>query len=646
MTEEIINEEDLMPKKDEYSEKKKEYLEKLNKISSVSFNKDQKEIAKRIIENTPDRDLDAVYGLITQRVKTGFVFDEAPEVNHNAVALIKENTELQKTKDSLIEEIEKRLEDRIIEKTNADMLIKFIENAEDLKEVIAIAELGTTYKRTGFHFDKRLEKKGNTIKYFKKNEELSFSDGKGGVVHKLIIGDNYDALLNLLIEYRGRIDVIYIDPPYGKDSMGEFAKTNYNNAITRDNLLSMLYPRLFLAKQLLSDNGVIFISIDDRNQAYVKCLMDEVFEESKFLFNLPRITKKGGKSTTTIAKNNDYIIAYSKSDNIKFGFEEKDTESLDKYQYIDEFVETRGRYKLTQTLDYNSLQYNAAMDFEIEIEGRKFYPGGNKEAMEKRHCGKHGMTDWVWRWSKSAIEWGLKEKMFVIRNDRIYTKSYLKCRKKNGKNEIEYIDATRKAYTTMSFCDNKYSNDNAKKELDKIFDDSNVIFKNPKGSVLISELVKMVCDKKDAMVLDFFAGSGTTGQAILELNEEDGGQRRFILCNSNEITDTNPNGVAYDVTTKRLKRVMTGVCYNGSKDFKWIQNNKPYGGTLDVYEMEQVSNIENQSGKSAFDVIDETLYGKEKFKTLKEKIDWVCNNFEGTQRYIETVEEQQKRLDG
>lgn len=73
---------------------------------------------------------------------------------------------------------------------------------------------------------------------------------------KLIIGDNYPALLNLLIEYKGSVDVIYIDPPYGKDTMGDFAKTNYENAITRDNLLSMLYPRLLLAKQLLSEDGL------------------------------------------------------------------------------------------------------------------------------------------------------------------------------------------------------------------------------------------------------------------------------------------------------------------------------------------------------------------------------------------------------
>ena len=151
----------------------------------------------------------------------------------------------------LLAELKQRVDDKILEPTNYELLKKLIENADSLDEAIMIYELETTYKRTGFHFDKRLEKTTNTIKYFKKNDDLSFQTSSDALTHKLIIGDNYPALLNLLIEYKGRIDVIYIDPPYGKDNMGDFAKTNYENAITRDNLLSMLYPRLFLAKLLL-----------------------------------------------------------------------------------------------------------------------------------------------------------------------------------------------------------------------------------------------------------------------------------------------------------------------------------------------------------------------------------------------------------
>ena len=123
---------------------------------------------------------------------------------------------LQTSKESLLCEIDRRVEDRILEQSNADLLKKLIRSSDTLTEAIAIAELGTTYKRTGFHFDKRLENKGATIKYFRKNTSLSFSENGYESPNKLVIGDNYDALLNLLIQYRGQIDVIYIDPPYSK----------------------------------------------------------------------------------------------------------------------------------------------------------------------------------------------------------------------------------------------------------------------------------------------------------------------------------------------------------------------------------------------------------------------------------------------
>ncbi len=555
------------------------------------------------------------------------------------------NNNLEKNKQNLIEEIDRRIEDKIIEQTNAELLKKLINNADSLTEAINIAELGTTYKRTGLQFDKRLEKFDETIKYLEKNAELSFKTNDNNITHKLVVGDNYDALLNLLVEYKGKIDIIYIDPPYGKDSMGEFAQTNYENSITRDNLLSMLYPRLTIAKQLLSNDGVIFCSIDDRNQAYIKCLFDEIFGEAKFLFNIPRQTKKGGKTTNTIAKNNDYILAYTLSDEIIFSQEEKT--DLDKYKYEDEFVETRGKYALSQTLDYSSLSYSKSMDYPLEYEGITLYAGSLKEKWEKRQKGDNKKSDWTWRWNKAAVEWGIKNQMFVLKNNRLYTKSYLYCRKAIKKNELEFIDS-KKAYTTLSFIENSYSNDNGKKELASIFDDNNntdVVFKNPKPTALISNLIKMVNDDSNITILDFFAGSGTTGQAVLELNKQDDGNRKFILVTNNEITDTTPNGVVNDVTSKRLKRVMTGKCYEGIDNFKWLEKNKIFGDNLEVYNINTVSPYEKQNGKTPFDVIDETLYGKEKMD-VKSKIQWVCENFNITQKMIESDKDYKKRIGG
>ena len=152
-------------------------------------------------------------------------------------------------------------------------------------------------------------------------------------------------------------------------------------------------------------------------------------------------------------------------------------------------------------------------------------------------------------------------------------------------------------------------NSAASKELEKIFNQRG-IFDNPKPTELIKRCLEI--SNSSAIVLDFFAGSGTTGQAVLELNKADDGNREFILCTNNEVTDSNPNGIAYDVTSKRLKRVMTGSCYDGTKDFVWLKDNTPLEDNLDVYEIADVSNFEATAGKTPFDVIDETLYGKEK----------------------------------
>lgn len=236
-------------------------------------------------------------------------------------------------KTDMLAELDQRVADKVLERSNADLLRKLIIQADDDDEAIKIMSLGTTYKKTGLHYDKRLEKMDSTIRYFKKNERLSFRTDDTSPVHKLIIGDNYEALQNLLIQYKKGIDVIYIDPPYGKDKMGEFAKTNYENAITRDNLLSMLYPRLMLAKQLLAESGVIFCSIDDRNQAYVKCLFDEVFGESNCVMCFPKKGTGGKGGSKHFAKVHEYLLCYArKIDNYQSGRIEK----IEKYKYFDE----------------------------------------------------------------------------------------------------------------------------------------------------------------------------------------------------------------------------------------------------------------------------------------------------------------------
>jgi hypothetical protein len=194
-------------------------------------------------------------------------------------------------------------------------------------------------------------------------------------------------------------------------------------------------------------------------------------------------------------------------------------------------------------------------------------------------------------------------------------------------------------------CDDYYNSEGLRKirgnwwndfyiDMVNVSKEGGVKLKNGKKPVrLLKQLVKMCCPK-DGVVLDFFAGSGTTGHAVLELNKEDGGSRTFILCTNNERSDTNPNGIAYDVTSKRLKRVMTGKCYDGTGDFERIKKNEPLGGNLEVTEIAEVSNLEQEKGKSAFDVIDEKLYGEDFRFSIEDKIKWVCENFSITQKFL------------
>lgn len=540
--------------------------------------------------------------------------------------MAKKNIEkiLSETKRSLLLEIQARVEDKILEPSNAALLSKLITNAENDDEALAIAALGTTYKRTGFHFDKRMEepRMSNTIKYFKKNERLSFGEAaEGEPIHKLIIGENYDALQNLLIQYRNQIDVIYIDPPYGKDSLGEFAKTNYENAISRDNLLSMLYFRLQLAKQLLSEKGVIFCSIDDKNQAYVKCLFDEVFGEKNFITTFPKKGSGGRQDSKYFAIVHEYLLCYSSSlENYQSG-----RALVSKYyKYFDETKKLYYNEQLLRKWGDNSRR---------EDRPNLYYPiyynlDSDTLSVEKKHKDDieiypmlDSETEGCWRWGKTTMGDAFDNGLVVVKKKKSEYIPYEKVYENPGENTSKL---------NSSWIDD-VDTSTGKKLFKTIMPPET--FKYPKAVDYVERIINMATNNKDAIILDFFAGSGTTGHAVLDLNNISG-NRTFILCQQNEITETTPNGIAYDVTSKRLKRIMTGECYDGNKNFAWLKDNSPFGGKLDVYEIAEVSNTSATPGKTPFDVIDETLYGLEKFKTAREKIEWVCSNFSQTQMTV------------
>lgn len=463
------------------------YIDKINQIAKESFNDEQKKLAISILEVVDSKILDATYDLISQRVKTGFVFDSAPEVNHDCVALIEENHDL---------------------------------NIESLKK-------GPRY-----------------------------------VEHKLIIGENYDALKNLAASYvdpitnKGMVDVIYIDPPYGTEKAkedGNDYKTHvesvkfiYRDKYTRDGWLNLMKERLLLSKKVLTDEGIIFVSIDDNNQAYLKVLMDEIFGEENFITTFLWNQSSGGSSLSKFIRSDyEYILCYSKNkDLINYKFFSRYSEGMGDSSLINKPNKYSKLLFKKGTINFTSDQeglINAFTDQDFELH--------NDLRIENSLNANDVYISAKWKWSQDYLDEQLSDGTKILSKTQKLRLRYIRD------NEGDVIIPTKSitssngvGYTTSSYA-----------ELTSM----GLGFDYAKPTSLIKYLVNMVTyNNKDAIILDYFAGSGTTGQAIMELNAEDNGQRKFILVTNNE------NNIAVDITRERLYRVING---KGSNDeaIKW-----------------------------------------------------------------------------
>lgn len=415
-----------------------------------------------------------------------------------------------------------------------------------------------------------------------REESVNFDDTENVYIE----GDNLEVLKLLQTAYYNKIKMIYIDPPYntGNDFVYEddFAdpmarykevtkQTTKSNPETmgryHTNWLNMMYPRLRLAANLLRDDGVIFISIDDNEVFNLKKVCDEVFGEENYLAMLPRVTKKAGKTTDAIAKNHDYILMYSKSDNLKIYLQAHTDEG---FKFEDEYVATRGKYKLNQTLDYDSLQYSPSLDYPIEIEGDILYPGGSYEKYQERQNGKYARADWAWRWSKDLFDFGYKNGFIVLKKydnySRIYTKTYqnVTIEKTAQGFEIKRIERT-KPLSSLEFTENNYSNDNAKKQLLDLFEKAPFDYSK---SITLLEFLVAFSTRKDDIILDFFSGSATTAHAVMQLNAEDGGNRKFIMVQLPELCDEKSEAykAGYknicEIGKERIRRAGSKIMHN------------------------------------------------------------------------------------
>lgn len=360
-----------------------------------------------------------------------------------------------------------------------------------------------------------------------------------------IEGDNLEVLKLLQETYLGKIKMIYIDPPYntgndfvyndefgmrneewnevsgnydedGNQIAGKLEKNAESNGRFHTDWLNMIYPRLKIAKDLLADNGVIFISLDDGEIYNCKKICDDIFGIDNFICNFVRKNKAGsGHDSSKIAIEFDYIMCYSKNNlTNNINQEPVDTESDSKYRFEDEYVTKRGRYYL-RDLDYKG-SYSEKLDYGIKApDGTIIYSGDG--------FGKPN----TWRWSKEKFKWGLENGYIVFKKSnkwKVYIKQY------------QFVDNSGNQYKrTLPYrALVEFFNGQGTIDFNSIMETN--AFPYPKSVGLLSHLLNIGSDK-DSIILDFFSGSATTAHAVMQLNAEDGGNRKFIMVQLPEETD-------------------------------------------------------------------------------------------------------------
>ena len=367
----------------------------------------------------------------------------------------------------------------------------------------------------------------------------------GAPNHVLIEGDNLHALTCLSYTHENKIDVIYIDPPYNTGNRDFVYNDHYIDSeddYRHSKWLSFMSKRLRLARRLLSDNGVIFISIDDNEQAALKLLCDEVFGESNFVGMVTRATgTTTGQDTGSLGKACDYILIYSKYPNYQIGGIPLTEKDLGRYDMEDE----KGAYSILQ------LRRTGGED-RRDDRPTMFFPIIAPDGTEVLPYGPTGYES-RWRVGPEKVKAMIKDNLLFFKKDsagnwKVYYKFYAEGKTKRPSNLWTDIDGNKKAQI----------------ELKGTLGD--VKFETPKPIQLIKQIAQLTT-KESSVLLDFFAGSGTTLHAVMQLNAEDGGQRQCILVTNNE------NGICENVTYERNRRVIQGYTNAKGDKVEGLTNN-------------------------------------------------------------------------
>ncbi len=375
----------------------------------------------------------------------------------------------------------------------------------------------------------------------------------------LIEGDNYHSLSVLSYTHKEKIDVIYIDPPYNtgnKDFIYNDVFVDKEDRFRHSKWLSFMNKRLKLAKELLNNNGVIFISIGDDELYQLKILCDEIFGEQNFLANVVRKQKETSNKGRFFSPSTDYILCYAKNIDLLEEFNDAEAQESSEYIKLFKYSDDRGKYNLV-SLYMPSLDKRPNQRYFIEC------PDGTKVTTP--------FENKMFRWIPSTFKSKLEENRVVFLKTKtsplidesgkrsiwnVYTKIYLHERQEAGMKPLTFIDMP---------------NSMGSKELIKL--DIDFPFSKPKE--LIKHLISITNKNNNITVLDFFAGSGTTGQAVLELNNEDNGNRKFILCTNNG-DEKSEHKICEDICYLRIKKVIEGYKNKKGKTIKALKGNLKY----------------------------------------------------------------------
>lgn len=414
------------------------------------------------------------------------------------------------------------------------------------------------------------------------DESFNFEDTK----NMYIKGDNLEALKLLQESYLNKIKMIYIDPPYNtgkdfiyKDSFSIDKEESFQQSAQYDesgfrlisNLesngrfhsdwLSMMYSRLKLARNLLTDDGIIFMSIDDNEVHNLRKISDEIFGETNFITQMIwRKKAGGGNDSVDIAVEHEYILLYKKSKNGIYKIPLKE-DTAKQYNLRDEKFDTHGPYKI-KDLNDKSLQDSQGLHYDIECPDGTYLDGNDNQ----------------WKCSKNTFIERLNDNRIVFKknnNDqwKVYYKIYLN--EENGQlkfdDEGNIVQRGRNAESILYDIGlNKVGND----EIKKLFDQKP--FDYPKPTTLIKRLLE-IATQKDSLILDFFSGSATSADAVMQLNAEDGGSRKFIMVQIPEITNENSDAfkagfkTICDIGIERIRRAGAKILEE-NKDKEGIEN--------------------------------------------------------------------------